>query len=169
MVSNCSVIKGLHSRSRILGTKFFPRKSGKFPVRGIWKHPLPSPDSVPPIQDWPLPVPSQSWKWNRFSRIWNFVFKFPKFQKFSTAREFSCRILKILIQNKTKQDQGKNLLHSIVFFNTTRTKTIFLTIKSSQHQEQLLTGVSKYLSYSNHHYNFFTLNKIGNKQGWLNW
>ena len=29
------------------------------------------PSLVPPIQDWPLPVPSQSQKWNRNSRIWS--------------------------------------------------------------------------------------------------
>ena len=46
----------------LLGIKFFAKKSGKFPIPKIWEHPLPGPDSVPPIQDWPLPVLSQSQK-----------------------------------------------------------------------------------------------------------
>ena len=67
-------------------------------------------------------VPSQSRKWNRNSQIWNFVFQFPKFSKFSTAWEFSIWVLKIVIQNKTKQDQEKKFLHSIVLFEKYNTE-----------------------------------------------
>ena len=41
----------------------------------------------PTIGYWPFPVPSKSRKWNRNSRIWNFVFQFPKFLKFNIVRK----------------------------------------------------------------------------------
>ena len=102
--------RGLRSRSRFLGTKFFPGIFRNFPVPCI-REPAYFPSCLSPaFRDWPFPVPSQSRKWNGNSRIWNFVFHFRKFPKFGTTREFSFLVLKIVIQNKTKQDQGKKFL-----------------------------------------------------------
>ena len=47
--------RGLHSRSRFLGTEFFPGKFGNFPVPSIREHPLPGPVSVPPFGTGQLP------------------------------------------------------------------------------------------------------------------
>ena len=48
----------------------------------------------PANRDWPIPVPSQSRKWNGNSRIWNFRKIREKFPKFVTVQEISCWVLK---------------------------------------------------------------------------
>ena len=47
--------RGLRSRSRFLGTEFFPRKFRNFPVPSIRENPLPGPVSVPPFGTGQLP------------------------------------------------------------------------------------------------------------------
>ena len=91
-------------------------KSGKFPIPSIWKHLLPSPNSVPPTQDWPLPIPSRLSPENEtgIPEFEILYFQFLKCPKFSTAGEFSCWVLKIVIQ--TRPNKTRETISCTVFF-----------------------------------------------------